>query len=304
MASSSKPKIVVIGGPTSSGKSALALNLARQFHGEIIGADSRQVYQRLDIGTSKPTPEEMALIPHHLINVCPPEHKFSVGEYRQLAEGAIAQVLAKKHLPLLVGGTGLYLDAVAGELVIPEIPARADLRAELETKSFADLYSQLKNLDPKLAQTIDRHNKRRLVRAVEVCLVTGRPFSQLRRKRTSPYQTLWLAISWPRAELYRRIDVTIDRMLKQGLKQEVARLINDGISFTRLFELGLEYRYIGELVAHRLTAEQAIQRLKFASHQYAKRQLTWFKRNPQIHWLKPATAGDTAAALIDKFLKN
>ncbi len=295
-------KIVIICGPTASGKSALALNLAQVFYGEIIGADSRQVYQRLDIGTSKPTPEELRLVPHHLINVCDPEHKFSVGEYKKLAAAAIEKTTAKTHLPFLVGGTGLYLDAVAGELVIPEITADPKIRTELERKSYADLYSQLKKLDPALAESIDRHNKRRLVRAVEVCLITGKPFSQLRQKRRCPYDTLWLAIRWPRPELYRRIDLTIDRMVKQGLKREVARLITEGVSFTRLFELGLEYRYVGEIVAHRLSEADAVQKLKFASHQYAKRQLTWFKRNPKIHWLSPHTAAKEAENLIRTFL--
>ena len=295
-------KIVIICGPTASGKSALALNLAQVFYGEIIGADSRQVYQRLDIGTSKPTPEELRLVPHHLINVCDPEHKFSVGEYKKLAAAAIEKTTAKKHLPFLVGGTGLYLDAVAGELVIPEITADPKIRTDLERKSYADLYSQLKKLDPALAESIDRHNKRRLVRAVEVCLITGKPFSQVRQKRRCPYDTLWLAIRWPRPELYRRIDLTIDRMVKQGLNREVARLITEGVSFTRLFELGLEYRYVGEIVAHRLSEADAVQKLKFASHQYAKRQLTWFKRNPKIHWLSPHTAAKEAENLIRTFL--
>lgn len=299
-----KPKIVVICGPTASGKSALALNLARRFHGEIIGADSRQVYQHLDIGTSKPTKEELALIPHHLFDVCSPEHEFSVGEYKKLARQTITRVLQKKHLPFLVGGTGLYLDAAAGELAIPEIPANAKLRAKLEAKSFAALYTQLRLLDPKLARSIDRHNKRRLVRALEVCLATGKPFSTFRKKEASPYDSLWLAINWPRSQLYQRIDRTIDRMIAQGLKQEVVRLIHDGISSTRLFNLGLEYRFISEVVTGRLAEPLAIQKLKFASHQYAKRQLTWFKRNKKIHWLNPEEAENSASQLINTWLKS
>lgn len=304
MVTKSNPKIVVICGPTASGKSALALNLASRFSGEIIGADSRQVYRRLDIGTSKPTPEELALIPHHLIDVCPPEHEFSVGEYKKLARQAITAVLQRKKLPFLVGGSGLYLDAVAGGLAIPAIAANAKLRAKLETKSFAALYTQLRRLDSVLAKTIDRHNKRRLVRALEVCLATGKPFSTLRKKEASPYNSLWLAIAWPRLQLYQRIDRTIDRMMAQGLKKEVASLIKDGISSTRLLSLGLEYRFISEVVTGRLAEAAAVQKLKFASHQYAKRQLTWFKRNKAIHWLPPDSAESESRQLIEKWLKS
>lgn len=302
MAMPPKQKIIVVCGPTSSGKSALALNLAQTFDGEIIGADSRQVYQQLDIGTSKPTAEELALVPHHLIDVCPPEHEFSVGEYQKLAKEAIAAIHHRKHLPFLVGGTGLYIDSVAGELVIPGISTDTKLRDKLQTESFADLFTRLKKLDPSLAKTIDRHNKRRLVRAVEVCLTTGKPFSALRKKRASEYDSLWLAIEWPRTELYQRIDRTIDRMIDQGLKLEVARLITSGVSSSRLYELGLEYRYLSEIIARRLSETDGIQKLKFASHQYAKRQLTWFKRNKKIHWLEPNRAESAASELVSKFI--
>lgn len=276
--------------------------MASRFDGEIIGADSRQVYRRLNIGTSKPTKEELGLIPHHLIDVCPPEHEFSVGEYKKLARQAIASVHQRKKIPFLVGGSGLYLDAVAGGLAIPEIPANAKLRAKLEAKSFAALYTQLRRLDPVLAKTIDRHNKRRLVRALEVCLATKKPFSSFRKKEISPYDALWLAITWPRPQLYQRIDRTIDRMMAQGLKKEVARLIQEGVSSTRLLNLGLEYRFISEVVTGRLTEAVAVQKLKFASHQYAKRQLTWFKRNKKIHWLPPDSAESESRQLIEKWL--
>lgn len=294
----------MICGPTSSGKSALALKLARRFNGEIVSADSRQVYRGLDIGTSKPTAAEQKAVPHHLIDIFSPQHEFSVGEYKKLASQAIARIHQKKHLPFLVGGAGLYIDAVASGWSIPEVPPEPQLRAALEAKSFAQLFSQLRELDPETARTIDRHNKRRLIRALEVCLRTGDRFSRLRKKDPVPFAPLFLALAWPRAELYRRIDQTIDQMISRGLKTEVAHLLQKGLSPARLFDLGLEYRFIGEVFSGRLSERAAIQKLKTASHQYAKRQLTWFKRNKDIHWLPPDKAESEARQLIEKWLSS
>jgi len=298
----SKPKLIVICGPTSSGKSGLAMKLAPKFQGEIVIADSRQVYRHLDIGTSKPTRDEQKQVPHHLVDIREPSEVFTAGEYKKLAEQAIADIHGRGKLPFLVGGTGLYIDAVAGGLDIPDIPPDQKLRDELEKLETTELLEQLKELDPEFAAEVDTQNKRRLVRALEVIKKTGQKFSDQRKLQPVPYHVLYLAIDWPRDELYQRIDQVIDRMMDQGLIDEVKQLLDQGIPYERLQELGLEYRFISQAVTGKLDQAEAIQELKYKSHQFAKRQLSWFRRNKKIHWLKPAEVTKKAELELRTFL--
>ncbi len=297
-------KLVVICGPTSSGKSGLAMKLAPKFNGEIVIADSRQVYKQLDIGTAKPTPAEQKTVPHHLVDICEPGDDFSVGKYKKIATKAIAVVHRSGNLPFLVGGTGLYIDALTQGYEIPAVSPDSKLRSELEKKSLEQLYSEIKELDPLFATRVDRKNKRRLIRAIEVCQKTGRRFSDQRKKTKPPYDVVYLALDWPRAELYQRIDQTVDKMMAAGLKKEVSGLIDSGVSADWLLSIGLEYRYLTKIVTGDLAEADGIQQLKYASHQFAKRQLTWFRRNKKIHWLDPAQAVPEASGLLQKFLQR
>lgn len=299
-----KQNLIVIGGPTSSGKSGLAMKIAPKFKGEIIIADSRQIYAGLNIGTSKPTPEDQKLVPHHLVDIRQPEKQFSVGNYKKLATKVISEIHRRNKIPFLVGGTGLYIDSIVEGLGIPEVSPNQELRNELEKKSLKDLIAKLKKLDPEFAKQVDQQNRRRLIRALEVCRETGKKFSELRRKKEVPYDILYLAIDWPRKELYERIDDTIDEMIKNGLEEEISNLLEQGVSPQWLLNLGLEYRFITPLVQKKATRAEAVQKLKYASHQFAKRQLTWFRKNKKIRWLKPAEAESRTQELLIKKLRH
>ncbi|MFC1721706.1 tRNA (adenosine(37)-N6)-dimethylallyltransferase MiaA [Patescibacteria group bacterium] len=295
-------KLIVILGPTSSGKSGLAMKLVTESKGEIVIADSRQVYKDLNIGTSKPTPQDQQRVPHHLIDIKKSGDDSSVGEYKKLATETIKDIHKRKKTPFLVGGTGLYIDSITEGLEIPEVPPNLELRAELESKSLDTLVTELEELDYDFTEQVDRQNKRRLIRAIEVCRETGRKFSDLRQKKPVPFDILFLAIAWPREKLYQRIDDTVDQMMTSGLKQEIEGLLKKGVSSDWLINLGLEYRFITPVVQRTAKEAEAIQKLKYASHQFAKRQLTWFRRNKKIRWLKPAEAESKASELVATFL--
>jgi tRNA dimethylallyltransferase len=281
------PKIIVVLGPTASGKSALGIQLAQHFHGEIVSADSRQVYRGLNIGSAKVTKAEQALVPHHLLDVADPRESYSVSQFQHDATIAIDGILARGALPLLVGGSPHYIQAVVDRLDIPAVAPQPMLRAQLEAQPLANLLQQLERLDPQSAHTIDRKNPRRVIRALEVCLVTGKPFSQ-QRKRTRPlYSALQIGIQWPRAELYERIDQRIDQRMQQGLLLEVQRLLEQGVSYERLEALGLEYRFVSRWLRGEFVSEaDMVQRLKFASHDFTRRQLSWFRRDERSIWLE------------------
>src|SRR5713226_2605451 len=211
-----RPHLLVVLGPTASGKSALGIALAQRFHGEIVSADSRQVYRGLNIGTAKVTPEEQALVPHHLLDIADPGEIYTVSRFQQEAIAAINDIQARGCLPLLVGGSPHYIQAVVDHLRIPHIAPQPELRAQLEARPLADLLLQLAELDPQSAASIDRNNPRRVIRALEVCLVSGQPFSQQRGAAEPLYRSLLLGINWPRELLYARIDARVDERLQQG----------------------------------------------------------------------------------------
>lgn len=296
------PKLVVVAGPTASGKSMLGIQLAQTFSGEIVSADSRQVYRGLDIGTAKVTAEEQALVPHHLLDVVDPIEVYTVARFQQAAIVAINSILERNHRPFLVGGSPHYIQAVVDSLDIPPIPPQPELRAQLEERAPEELLAELKRLDPESAASIDPRNLRRVIRALEVCLVTGQPFSAQRRVSAPLYQTLLLAIDWPRQELYARIDGRVDERMDQGMVEEVRLLQEQGLTSERLDAFGLEYRFINRLLHGEFTSEaEMVERLKFAIHDFTRRQLTWFRKDSRITWIDGHHL-DTARPFVEQFL--
>lgn len=299
-------KLIVVLGATASGKSAAGITLAQRFHGEIVSADSRQVYRGLDIGTAKVTAEEQALVPHHLLDVASVQEIYTVSQFQRQAIATINDIAARGLQPFLVGGSPHYIQAVVDNLDIPAIPPQPALRAELEARPLAELLAQLEELDPQSAAGIDRNNRRRVIRALEVCLVSGKPFSEQRRVAASLYNSLLLGIQWPREELYRRIDLRVDARMRQGMVQEVRALLDKGVSHERLEALGLEYRSINRLLSGEFPGEEAmVERLKFAIHDFTRRQLTWFRKDKRIVWIEGDSAGmERAEELVRDFLAS
>ncbi len=300
----SLPKLVVVLGPTACGKSALGISLAQRFDGEIVSADSRQVYRGLDTGTAKVTPEERALVPHHLLDVADPREVYTVAQYQRDAIAAINAILERGHQPFLVGGSPHYIQAVVDHLEIPHIEPQPELRAQLESRPLAELLAQLEELDPQSAATIDRNNPRRVIRALEVCLVSGKPFSQQRKQADPLYCSLLLGIEWPREVLYRRIDARVDERMRQGMVQEVQRLLDEGVSHERLEALGLEYRYISRLLRGEFQSEdEMVKKLKYAIHDFTRRQMSWFRRDKRIVWVQGGDV-ERAVEVVRRFLND
>ena len=280
---------VTIIGPTAVGKSELALALAEEFGGEIVSADSRQVYRFMDIGTAKPGPQQRIRVTHHLIDLIDPDQEFSLALYHRLALQAIEAILERRHLPLLVGGSGLYVWSVLEGWKIPEVPPDQALRRHLESRAQSEgglsLYQELQALDPEAARQIDWRNLRRVIRALEVCQATGVPFSQLQNKQPPDFTALIIGLTTGREDLYRRIDLRVDRMIEQGLVAEIMRLLDKGYGLDLPALSSLGYRQIGLFLEGRLTLDVAIQQIKFETHRFARHQYAWFRANDErIHW--------------------
>jgi tRNA dimethylallyltransferase len=282
-------------GTTASGKSSLGIELALRLNGEIVSADSRQLYRGLDIGTGKVTPAERALVPHHLLDVADVQTRFTVAEFQRLAFKCIADISARGKVPLLVGGSGLYIRAVIDS---PAYPA-----TELERTPLPELVARLQEIDPVASASIDRHNPRRVVRALEVTLATGVPFSAQRGSGARRVDALQLGLTWPRDELRRRIEARVDDRIaaRPSMLDEVRGLLDAGVPAERLIELGLEYRYVTRFLVGELGYEDMLRDLKRAIYRFAKRQLTWFRRDPRIHWIQPQDL-DTTMRLAQEFL--
>lgn len=298
-------KVLVILGPTASGKSDLAVELATQFNGEVISADSRQVYTGLDIGTGKITEEEMEGVPHHLLDVAPPEKVFTVSDFKRLGEEAINQILDRGKLPIICGGTGFYIEALLGENSIPEVPPNPELREELEIKSVEELFDILSKLDPKRAETIDAKNKRRLVRAIEICIALGSVPKQVASSQhlaSSKYDVLKIGIKIEDKELRERINRRLERRIEMGMIEEAERLHKEGLSYERMRELGLEYGALADFIEQKITKQEMVARLQTEIWQYAKRQMTWFKRDKTIKWFDPKDPLIFKA--VERFLEN
>ncbi|MEA2113238.1 MAG: tRNA (adenosine(37)-N6)-dimethylallyltransferase MiaA [Patescibacteria group bacterium] len=285
-------KLIVILGPTASGKTNLAIKLAKEFSGEIVSADSRQVYREMNIGTDKIIPDNKSSlvitaegIPHYLIDIIEPDKKFTLAQYKQLAVKKIKDIQKKGKIPFLVGGTGLYIQAIVDNLQIPKTKPGKKMRNKLEKMANKKLFERFKKLDPVGAALIDANNKRRLVRALEVCLITGKPFSQQRKKGKPLFDVLQIGIKPDKEKLEGKINQRADKMLKAGLIEEVEKLVKKyGSKLYSMDSIG--YQEIILYLQEKISLEQAKNLIKIHTRQYAKRQMTWFKRDKRIRWIK------------------
>ena len=280
--------LIAIVGPTAVGKSALAIHLAQVFGGEIVSADSRQIFHGMDIGTAKPSPRERELVPHHLIDVVEPDQDFTLALYQQMATRAIQDIERRGRLALLVGGSGLYVRALLGGFRIPHVSPDAELRRRLKQKAEEEghmvLYEELKGVDPTAAKRIDPRNVRRVIRALEVFRALGLPSSQL--QGSSPFlRTFVIGLTSAREDLYRRIDLRVDRMMEQGLVNEVERLLEQGYSLDLPAMSGLGYKQIGQYLKGEWNLAEAVQKIKNETHRFARHQYAWFRLSDEaIHW--------------------
>lgn len=303
-------RLVAIVGPTAIGKSRLAIPLAGVFRGEIVSADSRQVYRYLDIGTGKPSREELSLVPHHLMSIINPDESFSLTQYQALAYQAIADIQQRGKLPFLVGGSGLYVWAVLEGWKVPQVPPDPELRRRLEEKvaekGIDELYQELMGVDPEAARKIDPYNVRRVIRALEVHRKTKIPFSQLQVKEPPLYQTFIIGLTTDRAELYRRIDCRVDEMIERGLVAEVENLVKMGYDFKLPAMSGIGYKQIGMFLRGELTLADATQQIKFETHRLARHQYAWFRlKDKRIHWFDVKSQADSEIkAILARFVKN
>ena len=286
-------------GPTASGKSSLGVWLAKRIQGEscgaeIISADSRQVYKGLDIGTGKVTKKEMGGIKHHLLDVASPKKQFTVDDFVRLAERAHSNILQNDRMTIVVGGTGLYVDMLLGRMAYPNVPPNNKLRRQLEQRATKQLFAQLQKLDPRRAATIEPGHKRRLIRAIEIAKAIGQsPIPHPDQK----YDVLWLGLN-PK-NLQKNIRIRLFARIRAGMVREAKKLHAAGLSYKRMEELGLEYRYLALLLQKKLTKQEFEEQLERAIRQYAKRQARWFRRNKDIRWVDGKTE---ALRLAKEFL--
>lgn len=281
---SQKPKIVVVVGPTASGKTSLSIELAKKFNGEVISADSRQVYQQLNIGTEKVTKDEMQSIPHYLLDIADVNTVYTAANFKKDATAAVYTILKRNRLPIVAGGTFFYIDVLLEEIHTPEVPPNKALRTKLQKEDISELFSLLQKQDPQRAASIDPHNKRRLIRALEITdVVQAVPINQ---KPDCPYDVLKIGIKTQKDELRSRIRSRAKQAVSRGLIEETQQLLKSGISKERLSEIGLEYRVAMEYLDGIITKKELIQKLEEKNWQYAKRQLTWLKRDHTINWFE------------------
>ena len=294
-----KRKIIVILGPTASGKSALAVKMAKKINGEIISADSRQVYKGLDIGSGKITKKEMSGIPHYCLEIVHPKKIFTVVDFKKRADEAIEKIFAKNKTPIIVGGTGLYIQAIVDNIVLPEVKPDWKLRKELEKKTTEEMFKMLKKLDPERARSIDAKNPRRLIRAIEIAKALGK-IPNLAVKPPS-WGSLQIGLKLPDEILKKNIEKRIKKMLKSGLVAETRKLKESGLSWKRIYELGFEYKYPALFLQNKISKDEMLSKMFIENRQYAKRQMTWFKRDKRIKWISKEKQ---AEKLIKKFLKQ
>ena len=297
--------IICIAGPTASGKSALAVELAKEYHGEVVSCDSMQVYRRMDIGTAKPTREEMQGIPHHMIDVAEPDEDFSVSRYCRLAAPIVDDIVSRGKTAIIVGGTGLYMDSlIRGNdfAPFPSTGQRERLEAQADTVGMDAMLEWLRSVDPEAAARLHPSDRKRIIRALEVYLETGETITaHNRRTQTLPprYAPLWLGVDFAeRAELYRSIEQRVDRMLELGLVEEIKDLLASGVPETTTSMQAIGYKEFVSALDCRCTIEEATADVKQASRHYAKRQLTWFRRNREINWLI-RRAGQSQTEIFD-----
>lgn len=297
--------IICIAGPTASGKTALAATLAKELNGEVVSCDSMQVYKRMDIGTAKPTLEEMQGIPHHMIDVAEPWEDFSVSRYCEMAAPVVDDILSRGKTAVIAGGTGLYMDALIRGNAFAPFPAtgvRERLEAQADAEGMEAMLSRLRAVDPDAARRLHLSDRKRILRALEVYLETGETITEHNRKTQAVpprYSPLWLGLDFARrGELYRRIDLRVGLMLEQGLVEEIRGLLADGIPEKATAMQAIGYKEFVDALDGRCTIEEAADQVRQSSRRYAKRQLTWFRRNKAIHWLIRDT-GDTGREILE-----
>ena len=299
------PKILVICGPTASGKTALAVELALRHHGEVVSADSMQIYRRMDIGTAKPTREEMRGVPHHMLDVADPEEDFSVARYVDMAAKCVDDILSRGRLPILAGGTGLYIDSLLSGRTFapfqPDSPLRGQLEEQLRREGGAAMLSRLAQVDPDSAARLHPNDEKRIIRALEVYQSTGKTITQhnLETRAIPPrYDALTLALAFEqREDMWSRIDRRVDQMMDQGLVDEVQRLLDSGVPAKCTAMQAIGYKEMAAALLSGGDVRAAAEEIQLRSRQYAKRQLTWFKRNKAARWLLWGREPDFAAAL-------
>lgn len=280
-------KIIVILGPTSSGKSSTAIKLARKFNGEIISADSRQVYRGMDLGTGKVSKKEQNLAPHHMLDIVNPNTNYNSAKFKKQAEKNISDILKIKKLPIICGGTGFWIKSIVDNITFPEVKPDWKLRKRLEKHSAEKLFAMLKKLDKTRAKTIDQYNKVRLIRAIEICKSLGKvPLVKKKELRRKKYDFFQIGIDISKEELHKRIKIRLEKRLKQGMIREVKNLHEkNNVSWRRLESFGLEYYWIALYLQKKISRQELKEKLFQDSKNYAKRQMTWFKKDERIAWL-------------------
>ncbi len=314
-------KIIIILGPTSSGKSDFGVALAEKFKGEIISADSRQVYKGLNIGSGKITKKEMRSIPHHLLCVASPKKIFTALDFKKMANKKIQEISEKNKIPFIVGGTGFYIQAITDDILIPEIKSDWKLRKKLEKKTAEKLFKILQKLNPERAKNIDPKNPRRLIRAIEItkALKKKSPSEFLYRRlgraireangvkqfKNSACDFLYLGIKLQEKELKKKIENRIREMIESGLIKETKKLRDSGLSWKRIYELGFEYKYPAMFLQRKISKQEMLEKMILENNHYAKRQMTWFKKYaPDTRWINSSISGQKKAEkLIRGFLK-
>lgn len=300
-----KPKIIVILGQTATGKSDFAVEVARQFGGEVVSADSRQVYKGMDLGTGKVTKKEMCGIPHYMLDIVSPRNKtFSASDFQKLASKKIDEIIKKGKVPIICGGTGFYLDTIVNGNIFPEVPPNKKLREELSKKTTLQLFSLLKKIDKARSKNIDANNKVRLIRAIEIAKALGKVPKI--KKNDSSFNVIKIGLIFPNDDLKQRIYIRLIKRIKMGMLKEMENLHKSGLSWKKMESFGLEYRYSAFYLQGKINKEEMVEKLFSQIWHFAKRQNTWFKRDKDIIWINPTKKTEVSKAEkeILKFLKK
>lgn len=304
-----KQKLIVVAGPTASGKTGLAIEIAKAVNGEVVGADSMQIYKYMDIGAAKPTAEERGQAVHHMIDFLEPDAEYSVADYTVQAHEVISEIASRGKIPVMCGGTGLYINSVVDDVTFGEIDTDYAMRAELEELAKKEgaqkLLEILAEFDAESAQRLHPNNLRRIIRAIEFYRVTGIPISEHQRmtkERESRYEPLMISVKWDREKLYERINKRVDIMLEEGLLDEVKALMEHGYTKELNSMKGIGYKEVIDYFNGEMSLEETVGLIKQSSRRYAKRQLTWFRRDERIHWVSAENAVEEALGLVKNFI--
>lgn len=298
---STEAKLLVICGPTAVGKSSLAVDIAQQYDGEVVSADSRQVYHNLDIATGKITEDEMQGVPHHLLDVTDPQARFSVHDYKGLADEAVFDIQVRDKLPILCGGTGFYIQAVVDDITLPNVPPNEDLRKKLRQRSTESLYDELKEKDPRRAEDIDENNPVRLIRALEIVDELGKVPELEKQER---FETLQIGLNRPDKELKQRIIKRTKKRLEQGMIAEAEQLRTEGLSSERMHDLGLEYEHLADYLENKVSKQELFENVVRSDWQYAKKQRTWFQKDDRVEWFHPNNDRKDINKMVNQFSKK